>query len=338
MWVTGSQKKDHPWVNLAFNYLGWSDLYDGDKLDWTKVEESWMGKGNGCQAIIRIRAVPDDSGDKVEVPDFVKQSSDYTDGNAPDWSSKAMQDMVRDTHKAFIQKYNDDTRLYLYQVGFGYWGECHLAGGPIEFKKGRTFPTDEYVKSLFEMLDQESTKLKWAVSIDFADTLPDLIEWMNSKFICGVFNDTILQPGAYKSENLKKLRSLKAEERGETQINGGEFGNDAPPLGDKQINELDEYNQEFKTSYIVFNMQFSKSSKEAVEEVSIDMGYQLEIRNVKERQLTISNIGVASVYFDIFLNIDGEKCSNVNLNLLKENTSIDVKFDKKLTSSTNISF
>ncbi len=339
MWVGGSEHNDHPWINLAFKYLGWSDLYDGDKLDWTKVEETLdSAKDQGCQAIIRVRALPDDKGTDVEVPDFVKNSSGYDKSNTPDWSSKAMRDMVMDSHKAFVKKYNDDPRLYLYQVGFGYWGEFHLSSGPVDFEKGKTFPTDEYVKSLFDMLAEEATILKWAVSIDIADTMPDVVKDYKTKYTFGVFNDTILQPGGSKEANYKKLRALNAESRGETQINGGEFGNDAPKIGEDELDELDEYNQEFKTSYIMYNRQFAKSTPESLEEASIDMGYNIEVSDVKENQITVGNSGIAPVYYDIFMHVDGKKCKNVNLNLLKENTSIDITFDKVLKPSTKISF
>ncbi len=190
------QAREHPElrqvVSLEFAYVTPSSVVlgveaDGAiRYDWTSFERILDDiASRGDQAIIRFRyEYP--NGKTAEypgirgatgVPRHVKAMRGYREtfspnpgGDGPtwyaDWSHKGLMDFTLRFYADFAARYDGDSRLAFFEVGFGHWAEYHISGTPVRL--GVNFPSREFQTSLMKLLDGAMRQTPWCVSIDSA--------------------------------------------------------------------------------------------------------------------------------------------------------------------------
>lgn len=198
-------------VSLEFSYCLPCDVAsEPGRYDWRKIEDLLTDiASRGHQAIIRFRYVY--PGEKLggvrgatAVPKFIKNRGDYRetfaknpDGDGPtwypDWSCKALEDFTLDFYEAFAKKYDSDPRLAYVQAGFGHWAEYHTSG--TKTKPGVNFPSIDFQRRFFALMEREFRKTPWMVSIDSAGRDGDwspAVDLARHGVVFGLFDDSLM--------------------------------------------------------------------------------------------------------------------------------------------------
>ena len=184
------------------------------KYDWRKFDTLLADiASRGHQAIVRFRyAHP---GEKLggmkgatAVPGFIKKRRDYKETFAanpggdgptwyPDWSCKALEDFTLAFYAELARRYDADPRLAFLETGFGHWAEYHTSG--TEIRPGKNFPSAEFQKRFFSLMEKSFKLTPWMVSIDSAmrerkgvSPAPDLAR---KGMAFGLFDDSFMCAG-----------------------------------------------------------------------------------------------------------------------------------------------
>ena len=191
LWRDGA--KSHPElsgaISLEFSYFLPCDVAIGEspggavKYDWRKFDALLDDiASRGHQAVVRFRyAYPGEKLGGVKgataVPGFVKKRRDYKETFAenpggdgptwyPDWSCKALEDFTLAFYAELARRYDADPRLAFLETGFGHWAEYHTSG--TKTLPGKNFPSAEFQKRFFTLMDKSFKLTPWMVSIDSA--------------------------------------------------------------------------------------------------------------------------------------------------------------------------
>lgn len=321
-------------VQLEFSYLVYSDVVqDQGQYDWTVVDNLLAtAASRGRQVILRFRyTYPGVT--SPSVPDYIRNSSGYNDRTVtvegaetyvPDWSSSELQNFTLEFFTNFAARYDDDPRLAVVQIGFGSYSEYHLYDGPFSF--GDTFPTKAYQTTFLNHVDSVFDELQWTVSIDAADGshTPFSASSALRDLDFGLFDDSFLHSQHSSSDSEYNRASWLAFgfDRADTNIAGGEFSYysdydqehvlDLPngPHG----TSYEELAAIYGISYMIGNDQLSVGQTAArIEQAGINSGYNFEVTAYSmigsTTSVTISNTGLAPIYYDAFPTVGGTRSS-----------------------------
>lgn len=311
-------------ISLEYSYMDFSEIVTAeDTYDWTIVDEllDEMSARNH-QAVLRFRySYP---GRSTTVPQYIKDLPDYnetegvSEGNEtdfPDWSHPELKDFTLKFYTAYAERYDNDPRLAFVQVGFGLWAEYHIYSGPFEL--GVTFPDKEFQKEFFDHLDSVFEKTYWSISIDAADdTYSPFEEDPEYKdLVFGVFDDSFMH-SSHSGWNTTNWNFFDRE-RYRIAPAGGEFSYYS---NFDQANVLNEdvgaygvpyeiFAQNFHISYINGNDQPGYQTLERIKNASLASGYKFKLLSVQTKPdstiIEVSNVGVAPIYIDAFLAVNG---------------------------------
>jgi hypothetical protein len=321
-------------ISLEFSYMLFDQVViDSAVYDWTIVENYLDDiAARGHQAIFRFRYVY--VGEETSVPEYIKARPDYneTEGISegevtwfPDWTNEELQRFSLEFYTKFAEKYDSDPRLAFIQVGFGLWGEYHIYDGPFEL--GVTFPSKEFQTDFFHHLDTTFVETPFSISIDAADDtyspMQEDEDLLNIHF--GLFDDSFMHEefGGSNTENwnfFDRNRYLHSPA-------GGEFSYytaydqahvlDYPdgPYGQP----FEYYAGDFHISYIIGNDQPQYQTMSRIEDAGFACGYKFKIVSLKTNAdsavAILKNVGIAPIYYDAYLTLDGIR-SPVSLKLL----------------------
>lgn len=313
-------------IALEFSYLRYSDVCKSkDVYDWSKVDNLLKKvASHKHQAVLRFyyTYVGDTKGG---VPDYIKSRSDYTattgkpEGEKtafPDWRCEELQRFHLEFYKKFIDRYENDPRLAFLETGFGLWAEYHIYEGP--FILGQTFPSKDFQKKFFALMDECCKELPWCISIDAADPkyspFDDAPGLLNGRF--GNFDD-----------------SFQCEEHDEYNFENWEFFGTTryrrAPLGG-EFSYYEDYDQEhcldpvgiygfvfekeaarYHLTFIIGNDQPDYQSMSRIKEASMATGYRFCVADFRRSgdkvAVYIKNNGVAPIYRDAYIVVDGNK-------------------------------
>ncbi len=311
-------------ISLEFSYMLFNEVVTGSGVyNWDPVEQKLDAiAGRNHQAIFRFRFVY--PGYETSVPQYIIGREDYdetvglSEGKTthfPDWTNDELKRFTLEFYTKFAHRYDNDPRLAFIQVGFGLWAEYHIYSGP--FTLGKTFPSKEFQETFFYHLDTTFRKTPWSISIDAADdryapfeekpTLKDL------KF--GLFDDSFMHKshGGYNTSNW----NFFDRERYKTSPAGGEFSYyssydqehvlDYPngPYG----KPYETFAAEFHMTYIMGNDQPRYQAMERIKQASMASGYKFKIESLKTTPdssvFEILNYGVAPIYYDAYITVNG---------------------------------
>jgi hypothetical protein len=315
-------------ISLEFSYMLFNKVVtDSGIYNWDAVESKLNAiAGRNHQAIFRFRYVY--PGYKTSVPDYILNRDDYhetigvsegKETHFPDWENEELQRFTLEFYTKFAGRYDNDPRLAFIQVGFGLWAEYHIYDGP--FILGKTFPGKAFQEAFFYHLDSTFKNIPWNISVDAADdTYTPFVakpELKNIKF--GLFDDSFMHKDHSSWNELEW--NFFDRERYKISPAGGEFSYysnydqahvlDYPdgPYG----TPFETWALNFHITYMIGNDQPSYQTMERIKEASMATGYKFKIVSIRSAPDTsvfeILNYGVAPVYYDAYLAVDGMRAA-----------------------------
>lgn len=311
-------------ISLEFSYMLYDHVVqDSGIYNWDEVESKLDAiAGRKHQAIFRFRFVY--PGYETSVPDYILEREDYhetvgkSEGKTthfPDWTNEELKRFTLEFYTRFAERYDDDPRLAFVQVGFGLWAEYHIYSGP--FVLGETFPSKEFQEEFFHHLESSFQNIPWSISIDAADDTytPFEAKPQLKEIRFGLFDDSFMHEG-HAGYNTTSWNFFDRE-RYKISPAGGEFSYytdydqehvlDFPdgPFG----MPFETFADDFHITYMIGNDQPQYQTMERIREASMATGYKFKIVSLKTAADTsvfeIMNYGVAPIYYDAFIAVDG---------------------------------
>lgn len=335
LWTDSSKSESiKDCIQLEFAYMLYNQVCkEKDVYDWTPMDNLLDEVASrGHQLVVRFRYTY--VGKSCAVPDYIKAWEGYeelsgkSEGRTtyfPDWRCEELQRFHLDFHKRFAERYDNDPRLAFVQTGFGLWAEYHIYDGPKIM--GRTFPSKEFQEIFFKEMDKYFKNTTWSISIDAASSsyspLKAKRELLDLRF--GNFDDSFMHEdhGDYNHE----CWVFFGNQRYKTAPAGGEFSYytdyDQRHCLDKEGmygRVFEEEVAKYHMTYINGNDQPGYQPKERIKEASMAMGYNYEILDYRvsgdQAAVLIKNIGVAPIYRDAYVSINGNKGDYSLMNLM----------------------
>lgn len=353
LWTTHNRASTEN-IQLEFSYMLYNSVCkEQDKYDWSVVDNLLdQIASHGHQAVLRFRYTY--PGYSCAVPDYIKARDDYEAMNSksegrktefPDWRCSELQRFHLEFHRLFAERYDNDPRLAYLQTGFGLWAEYHIYDGP--FILGRTFPSKDFQTEFFNKMEEWFIHTPWMISIDAADgkygPFRTHSELLDGRF--GNFDDSFMCED-HDDYNDRSWRFF-GEERYKRAPLGGEFSyytdydqrHCLDPEGMHGRVFEDEV-AKYHMSFIIGNDQPGYKKWDRIVEASRSMGYRFEILDFRVKKGTgaavhVKNSGVAPIYHDAFLCVDGKR-SAFNLRSLMPGESEWVRIDDASVSSSPV--
>lgn len=319
-------------IQLEFSYMRYSDVVSQKGVyNWTAVDNVLASiASRGHQAILRFRyEYPGEAGGVTAVPAYIKVMSGYQeeyknteDGKCyyADWRSSELQAFTKEFFTKFAERYENDARLAFLQVGFGHWSEYHIYGGPT-LNLGKNFPSKAYQDEFLRHLAATFVNIPWSVSIDAADATYTPIaansELKNLKY--GLFDDSFMSQ-EHESYNKYNWETFGTE-RYKISPAGGEFSYYTTYDQKNVLNTSGIYGVtyeqaagQYHISYMIGNDQPEYQPMSRIKEAGLVSGYKFKLDKflVSENSsiVTISNFGVAPIYYDAYVTVNGVRATN----------------------------
>ena len=352
LWNTSSNNTK-AYVQLEFSYMLYSDVCkEKDVFDWAPMDNLLAEVASrGHQAVVRFRYTYPGY-DPGAVPDYIKEWPGYeaTHGKSegrmtefPDWRCEELQRFHMEFHRRFAERYDKDPRLAFLETGFGLWAEYHIYDGP--FIPGQTFPSHEFQAQFLPMMDEWFQDTPWLISIDAADE--DYAPFQTQKGLLnlrfGNFDDSFMCK-EWDEENWDGWKFF-GRQRYKKAPAGGEF---SYYTKDDQKHALDKTGMHGRVfedmvakvhmTFIIGNDQPGKQTPERIKEAAMSMGYRFEIRDFQIREgesatVLIANVGVAPIYRDAYVQVEGVR-GDLNLRTLMPGDEAWVTIPCKAKSSS----
>lgn len=315
MWQ-GSDSCNSDAIQLEYSYMRYSDvIQEKGAYDWSAVERKLDDIATRKhQAILRFwDTYP---GRPSGVPAYIKALANYKgitaksedrDTGFPDWSHPEYQRFILEFYRKFAQRYDRDRRLAFLETGFGLWSEYHVYSGPE--KLGKTFPSKEFQTKFFRHLTKEFKETPWMISQDAQEenrtpfaSQPTLL---SLKF--GIFDDSFhlaWKPG-YNLDGW----TFFGLDRYQHSPTGGEilFPNRrrAKLVAEKWAASA----RRFGITFMVCDQWPRWTSMEQIKKHSLACGYRFSVSafeaSADASRVTITNRGVAPIYYDAFPSVNG---------------------------------
>ena len=307
-------------IQMEYSYMRYNDVVKEKGIyDWSLVEQKLNSAASRSHQII-LRFWDTYPGRASSIPDYIKALPDYEDIVAksegrdtgfPDWSHPEVERFYLEFFQRFAKRYDQDPRLVFLQVGFGLWSEYHVYQ-PGEIP-GKNFPSFDFQARYIQHLDSIFQETPWMISQDAQDptntpfaTQPELLK---HKF--GIFDDSFhlaWQPGYnYDGWNFFGLKRFEASPV------GGEI-----LFPDKKHSDFVESNwavqsKNFGITFMICEQWLRWIGIDELRQHGMDCGYKFEIIEFKASDdravVTVKNIGVAPIYYDAFISINGVRSS-----------------------------
>ena len=323
LWNTsGSNKKEY--VQLEFSYMLYNAVCkEKDVFDWTPMDNLLKEVASrGHQAVVRFRYTY--PGYSCAVPDYIKSWPGYEATNAksegrntefPDWRCEELQRFHMEFHRRFAERYDKDPRLAFVETGFGLWAEYHIYDGPCII--GKTFPSHDFQAQFLPKMDEWFQDTPWMFSIDASDSkyapFRKQKELLDLNF--GNFDDSFMCED-WSGYNWSGWKFF-GEERYKKAPAGGEFSYYSDYDQKHVLDKAGMYGRVFEDvvakvhmTFIIGNDQPGKQTPERIAEAAMSMGYRFEVRDFKINDgkgaaVLIANVGVAPIYRDAFVEVEG---------------------------------
>lgn len=308
-------------IQLEFSYLRYSDVVKKKgKYDWSPVE----GKlddiaGRKHQAVLRFwDTYP---GQESGVPDYIKLLSDYQnitaksekrDTGFPDWSHPEYQRFVLEFYKEFAARYDKDPRLAFLESGFGLWSEYHVYSGPEE--PGVTFPSKEFQSKFIRHLSNVFQETPWLISKDAQaqERTPFASEPGLLDLRFGIFDDTFHL--AWKRGYNLDGWTFFGRNRYQHSPAGGEILFPNQKRAKHVATNWKTKTRDFGITFMICDQWPRWSTLERIKEHSLACGYKFNVlafeANINESRVTVKNDGVAPIYYDAFVAVNGVRAAS----------------------------
>lgn len=322
LWTTNEAVESAP-IQLEYSYFTYSQVVnEKNQYDWGAIDLllDQVAK-RGHQAILRFHDTY--VGKKTGIPNYITLLPDYetTSGKSegkstefPDWTHPELQRFTLEFFDRFSERYDQDPRIAFVQVGFGLWAEYHIYDGPMIL--GKTFPSKEYQSQFVQHLSKVLKQTPWMISVDAADSQSTPFE-DNQPLLglaFGLFDDSFNHKQHVK-ENEPNW-NVFGRERWRRSPMGGEFSFFAKADQNKALAAKGPYGipfekqaAKFHISFVIGDSQPEHQSAERLKSASQACGYRFRVTEFKtnrtDSRISISNQGIAPIYYDAFVSIDG---------------------------------
>ena len=355
IWDSANKSNMADAISLEYSYISINKIVTAEGVyDWSYIENKLNAiASRNHQAIFRLYYAY--VGRETTVPDYIKALPDYSETvgllsegeptSFPDWTNSTLQEFTKTFHTKFAERYNNDNRIAFLQVGFGLWGEYHIYDEPDNLVLGQTFPSKAYQTEFLTHVNSVYTLLPWSISID-ASNSEDTPIIGNSNLLelnFGLFDDSFMHE-EHSDYNESAWNTFNYSERYKIAPLGGEFSYNEPS---DQRNVLipetgaygisyEDFAEKFHISYIIGNDAYTtgKSNEQPIariKEASVFSGYEFTITafttNDTSAEITIENSGIAPIYYDAYITVNGVRSSESLKGLLPD------EFQKYLVES-----
>lgn len=307
-------------IQMEYSYMRYSDVVIAEGVyDWTIVEQKLNSAASRAHQLI-LRFWDTYPGRKSAVPDYIKALPDYKgieaksedrDTGFPDWSHPAYQRFILEFYQQFAEKYDADPRLAFLETGFGLWAEYHIYD-PEEIP-GTNFPSKDFQASYFAHLDTVFHETPWMISQDahvdsrspFASQ-PDLLS-----IDFGIFDDSfhLAWEPSYNYDGWKFF-GLKRYEKSPA---GGEILFPDQAHSDFVDSSWAQQSRNFGISFMICEQWLDWITIDRLRQHSMACGYKFQVTDFRTNEhsakVTVKNTGVAPIYYDAFVSVNGVRCS-----------------------------
>ncbi|MBX2808892.1 MAG: PKD domain-containing protein, partial [Cellvibrionaceae bacterium] len=315
-------------IQLEYAYMPYDAVVTGENsYDWSSLD-ALLDRIAGRQHQAVIRFYYSYPGQQTTVPAYIKALPNYvetlgtSEGQAtwfPDWSQQALQTFNTNFYTALAARYDDDPRLAFLQIGFGLWAEYHIYDGPNTL--GQQFPSKNYQHIFLKHLSTIFNQLHWSVSIDAASSYyspfsadQDLLD-----LPFGTFDDSFMHAG-HDDYNAQSWQFFDYQQRYAASPHGGEL---SYYTGFDQRNALnvagihgrtyEALSAQYHISYMIGNDQPSYQSVARIKQAGMSNGYRFRVTrfdaNDSESIVTVSNTGIAPIYYPAYVTVDGTRAT-----------------------------
>ena len=322
LWATSEHNKTNT-VQLEYSYMKYNDVVkERGQYDW-RVMDRLLDRvaARKHQAIVRFYFVY--PGNPTTVPNYIKAMPDYHETRGmsegkptmfPDWTRRALQEFTLEFYEKMAGRYDNDPRLAFVETGFGLWAEYHIYSGPRVM--GKTFPDKTFQAAFARQLDRVFRKTPWLISVDAADDeyapFPDNEELMKLSF--GVFDDSFLcQQHAKVNEPrwniMGRDRWKRAPAGGEISYYTTHDQKEALSVDGPHRIPFENAAAAFHITFMIANDQPKYRPMDRLRSAGLACGYRFQVTgfeasNTRSR-VTVTNRGVAPIYHDAYLAVNG---------------------------------
>ncbi len=322
LWASSEHARTNA-VQLEFSYMKYGDVVrERGRYNW-RVMDRLLERvaARKHQAIVRFYYVY--PGNPTTVPGYIKGMRDYheTRGESegkpttfPDWSHRALKEFTLEFYEKLAARYDNDPRLAFVETGFGLWAEYHIYSGP--FKLGQTFPDKDFQATFALHLDRVFHKTPWMISVDAIDEMYSPFEARKDLMALpfGVFDDSFL------CEQHAKVNETHWDamdrERWKRAPAGGEFSYYTPHDQQEALAvkgphgvAFEDAAAKFHISFMIANDQPKYRPMDRIKSAGLACGYRFQVTgfeaNAQRSRVTVTNRGVAPIYHDAFLAVNG---------------------------------
>jgi hypothetical protein len=340
LWTTSEHNKTNA-IQLEYSYMKYNDIVkERGRYDW-RVMDRLLDRvaARKHQAIVRFYDVY--PGNPTTVPNYIKAMSDYheTRGESEgkptgfsDWSHRALQEFVLEFYGKLAERYDSDPRLAFLETGFGLWAEYHIYSGPSVM--GKTFPDKAFQAAFARQLDRDFKKTPWLISVDAADDsyapFSERKDLMQLSF--GVFDDSFLcqQHARVNEQNWNVMgrdRWKRAPAGGEISYYTAHDQKEALSVDGPHGIPFEKAAAAFHITFMIANDQPDYRPMDRLRSAGLACGYRFQITGFeasKDRsRVTVTNRGVAPIFHDAFLAVNGVRSTRSLKGLLPGESRTD---------------
>ena len=301
------------------------------RYDWSSFN-SWLKDvaSRGHQAVVRFRyeypgeRSVDGNPGTTAVPDYIKKLDNYKetfyeneDGPTwyADWTNAELQWFTKQFYADFNAAYKNDPRIAFVEVGFGHWSEYHIYGTPLQ--PGVNFPSDAYQKEFLSYL-AGVLEIPWLISIDAADSSPVVGDASLMALTFGLFDDSFMHKDHEGDYNENCWNAIGKGTRWQKGACGGEISYYTSADQKNFLNPAGMYGVTWEQASAKYHISFmiandapgsTYGTAGRFKEASMACGYHFALTglyaNDSQTAACVTNTGIAPIYRDAFLAIDG---------------------------------
>jgi hypothetical protein len=303
-------------IQLEYSYLRYDAVVRRQgKYDWSAVERKLQAiAARKHQAVLRFYETW--PGRETTVPAYLKKLPDYKETRAksegrptsfPDWSHPAYQRFFMEFYERFARKYDRDPRLAFLETGFGLWAEYHIYSGPERL--GKTFPSKEFQARYFCHMVKVFRETPWLISQDAHDAKrsPFASQKALLDLRFGLFDDTFHL--AWKPGYNRDGWDFFGRQRWQQSPMGGEILLRNPQAAERVTAAWAREAKNFHLTFLIAEQWPRRVDKKRLRACSLACGYRFQVTAFESGSSaargTVRNTGVAPLYFDAFVAVNG---------------------------------
>ena len=316
------------------------------RYDWSSFN-SWLKEvaSRGHQAVVRFRyeypgeRSVDGNPGTTAVPAYIKalpgyQETFYENEDGPtwyaDWTNAELQWFTKQFYADFNAMYKNDPRIAFVEVGFGHWSEYHIYGTPL--RPGVNFPSAAYQKEFLSYL-AGVLEIPWLISIDAADSSPVVGDASLMALTFGLFDDSFMHKEHEGDYNENCWKAIGKGNRWQTGACGGEISYYTSADQKNFLNPAGMYGVTWEQASAKYHISFmiandapggQYGTAERFKEASMACGYHFALTglyaNDSQTAACVTNTGIAPIYRDAFLAVDGVRSETSLKGLLPGDT------------------